>query len=439
MTASAYPTLAEDVLALAQDLIRIDTTNTGETASSAGERDAAEYVVAALAEVGVGAAIYESEPRRASVVARIPGADPMRPALLIDGHLDVVAAFPEEWSVDPFAGEVTNGYLWGRGAVDMKNMVAMVLAVVRSWQWAGRVPPRDLVLAFLADEEAGGSLGSHWLVENHPELFADCTEAVSEVGGFSLTLGDERRLYLIQTAEKGIAWMRLRARGKPGHGSMLQDDNAVTRLSQAVARLGEHRFPVVLTATVRAFLEEVSDVLGVTFDPDDPEAVVAHLGPAAKLIGATLRNTANPTMLSAGHKANVVPGLAEAVIDGRVLPGQEEAFLVELDGLLGPGIEREVLIQQPPWETSFDGSLVAAMAEALRLKDPAARPVPYMLSGGTDQKAFGRMGIRGLGFCPLRLPPDLDFASLFHGVDERVPVDALTFGVEVLDEFLARC
>ncbi|MFI5954202.1 M20/M25/M40 family metallo-hydrolase [Cryptosporangium sp. NPDC051539] len=432
------PNAEDEVVDLARDLIRIDTTNTGETATSAGERAAAEYVAAKLDEVGIAAEIYESEPGRATVVARIEGSDPDRGGLVLHGHLDVVPANAADWAVDPFSGELRDGYLWGRGAVDMKDMDAMILAVVRRWAREGIRPPRDITLAFFADEEAGSTHGAHWMVDHHPQWFEGCTEAVSEVGGFSLTVTDDLRLYLVETAEKGIEWLRLTATGKAGHGSFTHEDNAITTLSEAVSRIGRHRFPLVLTDTVRRFLDEASDALGIELDPDEPEQVIAKLGPIARIIGATLRNTANPTMLDAGYKVNVIPGQATAAIDGRVLPGQEQEFLATIRELAGPDVTVEPTMEQIPLETTFDGALVDAMADALRHEDPGARAVPYMLSGGTDGKALSRLGIRCFGFAPLRLPADLDFASLFHGVDERVPVDGLQFGVRVLDRFLSR-
>ncbi len=438
-TASAYPTAEQEVAEIARDLIRIDTTNTGDTATSAGERAAAEYVAAKLDEVGIASEIFESERGRASLVARIPGADSSRGGLMIHGHLDVVPAEAADWTVDPFAGEIRDGYLWGRGAVDMKDMDAMTLALVRQWAREGRTPPRDIVLAFLADEEAGGALGAHFMVDNHPELFEGCTEAISEVGGFSVSLNEDLRLYLIETAQKGLGWMKVTAAGRAGHGSMVHDDNAVTALCEAVARVGRHQFPLVMTDTVRRFLDEVSDALGIELDPDEPELLIAKLGGVARIVGATIRNTANPTMLDAGYKGNVIPGSAEATIDGRFLPGQEQQFTEQIDALLGPDVTREWIVHQPALETSFDGDLVDAMADALRAEDPGARPVPYMLSGGTDAKAFARLGVRAFGFSPLKLPADLDFAALFHGVDERVPLEALRFGVRVLDRFLSRC
>ncbi|MFF5216792.1 M20/M25/M40 family metallo-hydrolase [Micromonospora sp. NPDC000442] len=442
MTSDAHaapPAPTDEVVELCRDLLRIDTTNTGDNATSIGERGAAEYVAEKLADVGITPVIHESAPGRANVVARIPGTDPSRGALLVHGHLDVVPADADEWSVHPLSGELRDGYLWGRGAIDMKDFDAMVLAVVRHWQRTGVRPPRDVVLAFTADEEAGSEYGAHFLTTRHRELFDGCTEGIGEVGGFSYTVDPSRRLYLIETAQKGIDWLRLHAKGRPGHGSMLHDDNAVTALAEAVARIGRHRFPVVVTETVRAFLEEVSEVLGIELDPDDPEAAIAKLGPIANIVGATIRNTANPTRLAAGYKDNVIPGRASATIDCRSLPGQSELLERQLRELVGPDIAIEYVQRQPALETTFDGELVAAMGAALRAEDPGARPVPYMLSGGTDAKAFSQLGIRCFGFAPLRLPADLNFSALFHGIDERVPVDGLQFGVRVLDRFLRTC
>jgi acetylornithine deacetylase/succinyl-diaminopimelate desuccinylase-like protein len=429
-------TAADEVVGICRDLLRIDTTNTGDPRTTAGERVAAEYVAAQLAEVGVESELHESAPNRANLVARIPGSDPARGALLVHGHLDVVPADPSEWSVPPFEGVEKDGYLWGRGAIDMKDFDAMIIAVVREWRRTGVTPPRDIVLAFTADEEAGMQYGSQFLVDKHADLFAGCTEAIGEVGGFSYTINDDLRLYLVETAEKGIDWLRLHARGRPGHGSFVHDDNAVTALAEAVARVGRHRFPMVITPTVRRFLEQVCAAIGIDFDPENPELAVGKLGPIANLIGATVRNTANPTRLEAGYKDNVIPGKASATIDCRTLPGQAEAFLGQLRDVIGPDIEIEHLQQQPSLETDFDGALVEAMAAALRAEDPAARAVPYMLSGGTDAKAFSTLGIRCFGFAPLKLPADLNFSSLFHGVDERVPVEGLRFGVRVLDRLL---
>ncbi|HEX5204396.1 MAG TPA: M20/M25/M40 family metallo-hydrolase [Actinoplanes sp.] len=429
-------TAAEEVTGICRDLLRIDTTNTGDQSTTVGERVAAEYVAARLDEAGVAYELHESAPRRANLVARIPGADRARGALLVHGHLDVVPADAREWSVDPFSGEEKDGYLWGRGAIDMKDFDAMVLAVVRDWRRTGYVPPRDVVLAFTADEEAGMTYGSEFLVRKHRDLLDGCTEAIGEVGGYSYTVNDDLRLYLVQTAEKGLDWLRLHATGRPGHGSFIHDDNAVTKLAEAVARVGNHRFPVVVTPTVREFLLRVGDALGIEIDPADPEVAIAKLGPIANLIGATIRNTANPTRLEAGYKDNVIPGRASATIDCRTLPGHEEEFRTQLREVIGPEVEIGHNHRQPAVETEFGGDLVDAMGAALRAEDPGARTVPYLMSGGTDAKAFSTLGIRCFGFAPLRLPPDLNFAALFHGIDERVPVEGLKFGVRVLDRLL---
>lgn len=436
----------DEVVELVSSLIRFDTSNTGDPETTKGEAECAQWVAAQLEEVG-----YETEyleagaPGRGNVFARVPGADPTRGALLIHGHLDVVPAEPADWSVHPFSGAVEDGYVWGRGAVDMKDMVGMTLAVARHLKREGIVPPRDLVFAFVSDEEHGGTYGCQWLVDNRPDLFEGVTEAIGEVGGFSLTVptkdGGEKRLYLIETAEKGLSWMRLEARGRAGHGSMVHDDNAVTTIAEAVARLGNHQFPIVLTPSVAEFLTAVSEETGYEFDLDSPdlEGTIAKLGGIARIVGATLRDTANPTMLKAGYKANVIPGTAEAMVDCRVLPGRKEAFEREVDELIGPNVTRTWERDLPSVQTTFDGDLVDAMNAALLAADPGARTVPYMLSAGTDAKAFARLGIRCFGFAPLRLPANLDFAALFHGVDERVPVDALQFGTTVLHHFLTHC
>ncbi|MGE2817345.1 M20/M25/M40 family metallo-hydrolase [Mycobacterium heidelbergense] len=436
----------DDVVEVVSRLIRFDTTNTGDPETTQGEAECAHWVAEQLADAGYRPEYLESgAPGRGNVFARLEGADRSRGALLIHGHLDVVPAEPAEWSVHPFSGAVEDGYVWGRGAVDMKDMVGMMIVVARKLKRDGIVPPRDLVFAFVADEEHGGHYGAQWLVNNRPDLFDGITEAIGEVGGFSLTVpradGGDRRLYLIETAEKGIQWMRLTARGKAGHGSMVNDQNAVTALAEAVARVGRHQFPLVLTDTVVEFLAAISEETGLTFDTDsaDLEGTIEKLGSMARMLNAVLRDTANPTMLKAGYKANVVPATAEAVVDCRVLPGRQAAFEAEIDELLGPDVTREWIRDLPAYQTSFDGDLVDAMNAAVLAVDPDGRTVPYMLSGGTDAKSFARLGIRCFGFSPLRLPPDLDFSSLFHGVDERVPIDALRFGTDVLTHFLTHC
>jgi acetylornithine deacetylase/succinyl-diaminopimelate desuccinylase-like protein len=436
----ASVTAQDEVVGICQDLLRIDTSNFGD-GTGPGERAAAEYVMASLQEVGLDPELFESAPGRANVAVRLPGHDSSRPALVLHGHLDVVPAAAADWSVDPFGGEEIDGLLWGRGAVDMKDMDAMILAVVRQMAREGRRPARDVVVAMFADEEAGGTYGASYAVDHRPELFEGATEAVSEVGGFSVDVGGHRA-YLLQTAEKGIGWLRLVADGRAGHGSQVNHENAVTELAAAVARIGTYAWPMQLTPTVRALLDGVAELTGLPFDPEDEEGVsrlVDALGPAARFVGATIRNTANPTQLTAGYKANVIPGRAEAVIDTRFLPGYEDEARATLERLVGDRVRIEDIHRDVALEVPFESDLVDAMVAALHAEDPEATVLPYTLSGGTDNKSLSRLGITGYGFAPLRLPTSLDFSAMFHGVDERVPTDSLRFGTRVLDRLLAIC
>lgn len=421
-----------EVAAVARDLIRFDSTNHGG-GRSAGEREAAEYVGAFLERLGLAPEYYEPIPRRTNVMARVPGRDRDKPALVLHGHLDVVPAIAEDWSVDPFEGVVKDGMLWGRGAVDMKDMDAMILTSVADILRAGEQPERDLVLAFFADEENGGVEGSALVVENRPEWFAGATEAISEVGGYSIPIGGGRA-YLLQVGEKALVWIRLVARGRAAHGSSLHADNAVTRLAEAVAALGRTAWPVTLTDTTREMTERLAELTGQA--SGDPDAVAAATGAASGFLRSTLRTTTNPTGLVAGYKHNVIPDRAEALVDVRVLPGTEEAALAHIRRIVGEGIDVEVVHQDIGLEVPFSGTLVDAMVGALGRHDPGAPVVPYLMGGGTDNKALASLGIAGYGFAPLRLPADLDFTGMFHGVDERVPIDALVFGRTVLTDLL---
>ena len=434
MTTSTHSELELDAIRICQELIRIPSVNFGD--GKGDEKDVAEYVVKQLAEVGIESKIYESAPGRCNVIARIKGSNSNRPGLVVHGHLDVVPANAADWSVDPFSAEMKDGYIWGRGAVDMKNMDAMILATVRSWARSGYVPERDIVLAFFADEEAGSIYGSHYMVKNHPEVFAGCTEAVSEVGGFSVTVAGGKRLYLIETAEKGIHWMKLTAHGRAGHGSVMNDENALTRLTEAVAKIGNYTWPQRYSKTVKAFFKRVADETGKPYNEADLQPLLEEVGFAARMIGATLQNTANPTMLEAGYKANVIPGSASAVIDGRFIPGFEDELNSTIKTLIGEHITVETITRDKALEVPFEGDLVEAMCNALIKEDAVAIPVPYVMSGGTDNKALADIGIIGYGFSPLKLDADFDFMAMFHGVDERVPVEGLVFGARVLKDFL---
>ena len=426
--------LEDETVLLCQELIRFPSVNHGEGLGD--ERAIANYVSEKLSEVGIASELIETAPNRVNVVAKIDGSDSSRPGLVLHGHLDVVPVNAEDWSVDPFSGVIKDGFVWGRGAVDMKDMDAMLLAIVRMWKKVGYKPPRNILLIFFADEEASGTYGSRWLVKNRPELFKGYSEAISEVGGFSVTITGNKRLYLVEAAQKGIQWLKLTAKGSAGHGSFLNNDNAVTKISKAVARIGEYEWPQIETKTNGLLFKKIAELTGEVYDRANIKPLLRHLGKAARMIGATISNTANPTMLDAGYKANVIPQSASAVIDGRFLPGHENQLHETVKRLAGDDVEVEILTRDIALESDFSGKLVDAMCAAIKTEDPEAIPVPYLMSGGTDNKALSDLGIIGYGFSPLKLPENLDFFSLFHGVDERIPIDGLKFGVRVLYEFL---
>ena len=426
--------LHSDAISICQTLIRIPSVNYGD--GKGDEAAVAAKVVELLLEAGIDSEIFESAPGRCNVIAHIKGVDEKRPGLVVHGHLDVVPANADDWSVDPFSAEIKDGMIWGRGAVDMKNMDAIIIAIFRMWARKGIKPPRNIVLAFFADEEAGSLFGSRWMVAKHPEVFKGCSEAISEVGGFSVTVAGDKRLYFIEAAQKGIHWMRLSASGRAGHGSMMNPENALTRLSEAVSKVGNYEWPQRYTKTVKVLFNKIAEVTGKKYDEKDLRPLLEEIGPMARMIGATLQNTANPTMLEAGYKANVIPQSASAVIDGRFLPGLENELNQTIKEIIGPDITVETITHDIALEVDFEGDLVESMNRSILAFDPEGIPVPYLMSGGTDNKALSELGIIGYGFSPLQLPSDLDFMALFHGVDERVPVDGIKFGVNVLEEFL---
>ena len=427
--------LEERVVKYCQDLICIDTTNFGNN-ESYGESKAAEYIGEILKSLNIEYQIIGPDAKRSSIIARLPGSDNSLPGIVLHGHLDVVPVEEDKWSKPAFEAIIDQDMIWGRGAVDMKNGNAMILASLFELVKSGWRPKRSITLVFFADEEAGGQLGSHFVTKKYPEYFENCTEAVGEVGGFSHTLSNGVRLYLIETAQKGIAWMKLSAKGTAGHGSMINSENAISKLSKAITNLSNHKFPVTIKDSVRALLEETALAHGTKFDEKDPEKIVALLGTLTKLVSATLANTANPTMLNAGYKVNVIPGEAVAHVDGRFLPGNSDTFLADIRKIVGDEINVEAETFDVALEAPFDTNIVRLMTESLAAEDPAARVVPYMLSGGTDAKALSKFGIKGYGFTPLLLPNDLDFTSLFHGHDERVPISSLKFGARTMHRFI---
>jgi acetylornithine deacetylase/succinyl-diaminopimelate desuccinylase-like protein len=419
-------------------LIRIDTTN-----PPGNETPASEYLAGMLRGAGLEPTLVGATPERKNVVARVRG-DGSKAPLLLGAHVDVVPAEPSAWRHPPFSGEIHDGYLWGRGAIDMKHMAVMSALAVMRLKREGVKLKRDVIFAGVADEEAGCDLGSKFLVDHHPEL-VKAEFALGEAGAFTVWLEGEA-LYPIQVAEKGTVWMKLRAVGKPGHGSLPKEHNAVTRISEAIAALGRARLPHHRVPLVDKYLREIAAtqkfprsflirnlhrrrIADLVFKQMPDRGVAAALA-------ASLSNTAVPTVLRAGSKVNVVPGAAEAEVDGRSLPGQTSADLIrEVQRVVGEDVEIEVLRDMPPVEHPPESALWDVLRAAVERGHVGARVVPYLAPGFTDAKNWSRLGCRSYGFMPLRFPDDgVKFADLFHGHDERIPVEGLKWGVELLYE-----
>ena len=454
-----YLDLDETVTHL-RELIRIPSVNPPdggpEVAAgrdpAGGETAAARYCAEVLAGAGIEADVLETVPGRGSCFARLRASGPAtEPPLILLSHIDVVPVDAEAWSRDPFGGELVGGEVWGRGAVDMKNMVAMELGVMLALARSGAELRRDVIFAAVADEEAGGAFGAqHWARER-PDLFADAAGrpaavALNEVGGYSMTIGG-RRFYTLQVAEKGIVWTRLRTTGTPGHGSMPHDENAAIRLAEAVSAIAAQQAarPARVIPTVAAFLATLGLSEVAELAAHDPAGASAVLGRKVgdhvlrRSLEAMLRDTVTPNVLRAGKKVNVIPGSGEAEIDVRTLPGtDQEQLLAELQAAAGERAAVESVVRLPAIEWPADAEIVGLMRDAVRRADPDAEPVPMMITPGTDAKALAELGIPCYGFAPLRLDPDVPFLSLFHGHDERVPVSALAFGLPVLADVITR-
>ena len=428
-----------EAIGLFKDLLRIDTTN-----PPGNERPAADLIAKILEREGIPFVIEESAPTRASLVARLKGTGKKGP-LLLNGHLDVVPADPEHWKHPPFAAEEAEGCIWGRGAIDMKNMVAMSLMTMVLLKRSGAVLDRDLIFAAVADEEAGSRLGAVHLVEKHPDLVRS-EYVLNEVGGHTLHMGPSR-FYPVQVSEKGICWFTMKAKGEPGHGSMPHGKNAVVRLSKAIAKLGKTRLPQHNTAVVDGFLRALAKgapmpqslALPGLLEPRLAGFLLDVLGKAnpdqAMGINAMLRNTTSPTMLEAGRKVNVIPATATATIDGRTIPGQSVAdFLAEVRKVVGDDLELTVLEQHEGTVFPSDTPVYETIRKVLGRHDPGATVVPYMIPGFTDSFAYARLGAVCYGFSPTKLGPELNFTRMYHGHDERIPKDGFTWGLHVLFE-----
>lgn len=431
---------------LLQDLIRIPTVNLGTREPGDGnERPAADRVAVFLREAGIDCKIVESDPGRANLIARIKGTGE-KPPILLNAHLDVVEADASAWRHDPFSGDIIDGYVWGRGAIDMKHMAAMSACVMRLLaQGAAEAKlERDVIFTCVADEENGCEKGSLFLVDQYPdEVRAEFT--IGELGGFSLYLLG-RAFYPIQIAEKGLCWVRATATGTPGHGSMPIQNSAVVVLSDAIAKLGKKRLPMHPVEAVTEFIGGMArelpqpqrTVMSKLTVPQVASLILDYLVKDAdqkRTFSALLSNTASPTVLRAGAKTNVIPGKATVEIDGRTLPGQSEAsFLAELKHVMGETIDLEVIRSLPPIETTPDSPMFHALAGAVKKNDPLGIPLPFVIPGYTDAKAFSKLGTKYYGFAPVKFDPtrDIAFSRMYHGHDERVPVDGLGWGLRTL-------
>lgn len=433
-----------DVVTVLQQLLRLDTTNRAP-GDAEGELVAAQWIHDQLTQAGYHSRMLtrEDAPHRANVVVRVSGTDPTLEGVLVHAHLDVVPAEAEQWSFDPFGGDVVDGYVRGRGATDMKDMCAMTLSVLLDWAATGDRPRRDVVVAFVADEETDGAFGAQWLVDAHPGLFDGVAVGIGESGGvidvYPGADGQPVRLARIAAGERGTLHLLLTARGRSGHGSRPGGSNAVLALIDALHRIGHHAWPPHVSPLVRAQLEQTAAALGLAADLTTDEGVlrtIEELGGAADAAAFTIRASTTPTVVRAGYKVNVIPGLAVAEVDVRCPPGFEDDLLAALPGLVGDGVTFEHTVREPPVQAPVDSPWFDAMSAAITYVDPLAVVVPGCLGGGTDAKAFSSLGIACYGFAPATADPDGRRRSGMHGVDERVPVTSLRGGQQILARFL---
>ncbi len=427
-----------NVVQLLQHLIRFDTTN-----PPGREAEAMRWLQGWLAERGIEAELLARDPERPNLVARVPGRG-QAPPLLVYGHLDVVTTEGQDWSVPPFEGVVKDGFVWGRGALDMKGAVAMYLASLVEAHAADELAG-DVVLALVSDEEAGGDYGASWLADHHPERFEGVRHALGEFGGFSLEIAG-RRFYPVMVAEKQISWLELTFTGPAGHGSLIHQGGAMARLGRALVELDRKRTPVHVTPVVERMFREIAAGLGgaaragllAALKPALTDHVLGSLGEGGQLFLPLFHNTVNATLVTGGDKINVIPSEVRLQLDGRLLPGfTPDDLIAELRELIPVPFEARVVRHDPGPET-VDWTLYPLLKEVLEAADPEARAVPLLLSGVTDGRHFARLGIQTYGFAPMKLPPSLNFSRLIHAADERIPVEALTFGVETLRAFFRR-
>jgi acetylornithine deacetylase/succinyl-diaminopimelate desuccinylase-like protein len=426
------------VTELLQELIRFDTTN-----PPGDEAACVEFIRAQLEEAGCETELYAKEPSRPNLLARIGGG--AAPPLLLQGHVDVVTTAGQAWTHPPFEGRVEDGAVWGRGALDMKAGVAMLVDAFLRAKRENVALPGDLVLLVLADEENGGDLGARFLVEEHPELFAGMRYALGEFGGFTLHLGG-RRFYPIQVAEKQICWLKATVRGPGGHGAMINRGGTVARLGKLLRDLDRKRLPVHVTPVVREFVERIAaelprkeaTVMRSLLKPRLTDAALRLLGERGATTEPMLRNTVNATIVRGGAKINVVPSEIVVELDGRALPGfSPEQLIAEVQALVGRDVELE-LVRHDPGPAEPDLGLFETLAGVIRELDPEGIPLPLLQIGVTDGRFFSRAGVQTYGFLPMRLPEEFSFAKLIHAADERIPVEALEFGAEAVYRAIQR-
>ena len=436
-----WSALGAEALGHLLNLLRIDTSN-----PPGNEAPAAAYLERVLRAEGIPCEIIESAPGRANLFARLDGGNP-RGGLILSSHLDVVPAEPELWKHPPFGGEVHDGCIWGRGAIDMKHFTINSLMTVILLKRLRLPLVRDVVFAAIADEEAGMDFGSAWLVDNRPDLLQG-EYCLTEGGGATGYVGN-RPLYTIQAAAKGVAWLRVSTTGAPGHGSMPHADNAVVRLGRVLARLGSRPLPFDLRPSVRTYLAGLAGVSGwrqrlalhLATVPFSSEIALRHgaLGERVRALRALLRNTVSPTGLTAGRKENVIPSRASAILDGRLLPGTPvEEFLRQIRAIAREELDIEILRTIPAVVQEFESPLYDVLAQVVKEQHPGCAVVPGVLTGLTDAAQFQRLGLRTYGFAPLKIPPDFPYNRLFHGHDERIPVEGFLWGLQTLFEAVRR-
>jgi acetylornithine deacetylase/succinyl-diaminopimelate desuccinylase-like protein len=420
------------VVELLQELIRFDTTN-----PPGNERACIEFVQAQLEEAGCETQLYAKDPARPNLVSRLPGGD--APPLLLQGHVDVVTTTGQAWSQPPFGGVLEGGAVWGRGALDMKGGVAMLVHAFLRAKRENVQLPGDLVLVVLVDEEHGGDQGAKFLAEQHPELFAGIRYALGEFGGFTLHVGG-KRFYPIQVAEKQICWLKATVRGPGGHGALVHRRGTVARLGKLLRDLDRKRTPVHVTPVVREFVERIAGelprnqaaVMRSLLKPRLTDTALRLLGDRAATTEPMLRNTVNATIVRGGSKINVVPSEIEVELDGRALPGfGPDELIAEVQAIVGDDVELE-LVRHDPGPADPDLGLFETLAGVIRELDPAGIPVPLLQVGVTDARFFSRRGVQTYGFLPMRLPEEFAFTKLIHAADERLPVEALEFGAEAV-------